>query len=108
VVSLVATTVPPVIVAAVTPPSTTLLTWRVGSPQQPRLTWSMTGGSTVLINGPNLSSAERSGDVGLCPGTIAADGQTCVVTPGVYTYRASIRADDGTLIARRQVTLTIG
>lgn len=71
----------------------------------PVLSWSVTGGDTVRVQGPNLDRTGATGSVRVCPGT--SSGGFCQSDPGSYNYTLKVLNSSGSVVAERTVTLTI-
>jgi RNA polymerase sigma factor (sigma-70 family) len=95
---------PPVTVTAdlALAPATMPLGYSMAAP--PVLTWSTSGGASVVVTGPDLSSAAASGSAPICPGSSAA---VCTAPPGTYTYNLVVEDAWGQVVAQRSATLTI-
>lgn len=70
----------------------------------PVLSWSTSGGASVLVTGPGLSSSVASGSAPICPGSSSV---VCTAAPGTYAYTLEVRDGWGQVVAERSATLTI-
>lgn len=95
---------PPVIVTAdlTMAPATMPLGYPMSG--APVLSWSTSGGASVLVSGPGMSSTALSGSAPVCPGSSSA---VCTAAPGTYAYTLVVRDGGGQVVAQRSATLTI-
>jgi hypothetical protein len=70
----------------------------------PRLAWSVTGASTVSVQGPGINATTTTGDVMVCP---TGPGSFCLPPLGPHVYTLTARDASGMVIAERTATLTV-
>lgn len=80
--------------------------WTSGAPQ---VSWTASGGASVVVSGPGLSSTAASGTMPVCPGQIVGGrgSQACRATPGQHTYTVTVYDTNGAMVAQKSATLTI-
>jgi hypothetical protein len=97
------TTTVPVIATLTITPATRSSPWTVAA--QPVLTWSVTGASSVLVQGAEgLSLTAPQGSQPLC---LTPIGSLCAPAAGPYVYTLTARDAGGAVVAERMATLTV-
>jgi hypothetical protein len=97
---------PPANASAAISPATVTTPPPYTRPAAPVLTWTTSGGTSVSVVGPGVSSSAVSGSVPLCPNASSAVWSICEPPNGTYTYIVTVRDGAGVVLDSATATLT--